>query len=551
MDASAQSASPNSVPVTDPVYAFLDRMEVLGFVHDLSDGVKPFSRGQVAAYLKQIAPHRTELTAIDQRRLDDYMLDYRWDLNHRKRSKLMTERENWYSLLSGWPNFKKDFKRFFRQNQPEEENHVFMWETDSANLYLDYEQGLTYEQRSDNVWRSASWQKYRFRGVLANNFGYSIEVQLHGIRGDEAYALQHPILKNSYSHHLDPGPRYSDRSGGELFWHTPYMDIQFAQHEVEWGYGESGKLILSRNPEQYPYLALSKDWGWIKFIALHGKLQSFPQDTLPDGQQLYPDKWLAAHRLEVSLWRRLTLGFSENFIYGNRYADWAYLIPFNFYRAVQHKLRDRDNATISVDAEYLPFPGLKLYGTVFLDEFKTRKIGTDWFGNKHAFQGGLFLADPFNLPNVTLRYEYTAIMPWVYTHKYKINSYTSDKQSLGYWAGPNSEVHYFHLQKYWHQRLRTGFIFRQWKHGANYPDENIGGDILVGHGTLFSGQTEPRETRKFLEGVLTTEKLYRLQAQYEVFNDFYLSARYSIYQRNTEGQKSALREFYVGAVLHY
>ncbi len=544
-------AAPTSVPLADPVYAFLERMETLGYLSHVHDGIKPFSRNEISAHLNRLISQKHKLTPIDRERLEDLLQDYRRELDPQSRYHLLPKSQNWYSVLGSWNNFKSDFLRYFQRNHPEEEDHLLSYETANETLYMDYEQGLTYEHRSDDMYRSASWQALQIRGALGTSFGYRFKTELHGLRGDEPYLFGHPILKGSWSEKNDPGPRYSDRTGGELAWHGEYLDFRFAQQEVTWGYGESGKLILSNNAEQFPYISLSRDWGWVKYIALHGKLQSFPQDTLNDGKKLYPDKWLAGHRLEISPWPWVTLGLNETFIYGNRYADWAYLIPFNFYRAVQHKLRDRDNATISVDMELLPVNGVKLYGTLFLDEFRQSKIGTNWFGNKQAWQGGLLWADPFNLPNVNLRAEYTAVMPWVYTHKYRINSYTSDYQSLGFWAGPNSEVIYLALQKAWTRRLSTQLSFRQYKHGANYPNENIGGDILLGHGTLLGSQTQARQTRKFLEGILTTEKRYSAEACYEVFNDMFWTLRFNRIETQTESLNKECSEWYLGILFKY
>ena len=549
---SVKAGTPTSVPLDNPVYDFLERMETLGFVHDVFNGIKPFDRAEVAGYLKEIAAHRNELTPIDRRKLDDFLLDFRWEIDRTKRYDLMPVGQNWYSILASWSNFKKDFRRFFQQNFPEEENHVFAWERGKDNFYFDYEQGLDYQRHSQGKTRSASWQSFQFRGTLNENFGYHFEVSLQGMRGnDSAYIAEHPILKGSWNQLSEGELRYSDLTGGELAFHTKYFDFRFAQQEITWGYGESGQLILSNNTVPYPYISVSKNWGWFKFIALHGKLQSFWADTLKDGYKVFPDKWLAAHRLELSLWHKLTIGLNESFIYGNRYADWAYLIPFNFYRAVQHKLRDRDNATISIDAEYLVKNGLKVYGTIFLDEFKRSRLFTNWYGNKQAFLFGLWAVDPFHLNNFSVRFEYTAIMPWVYTYKYLINAYTSDQRSIGHWAGPNSEVIYLHVQKDWHARLRTGVKLQQYKHGNNYPNENIGGNILQGHATLLGNQEKPREIRKFLEGILTTRKTIQLYANYEIFNDFYLKGALTFGQLKEEQKKSNYREFFVGVVLKY
>ncbi|WP_456406345.1 capsule assembly Wzi family protein [Caldithrix abyssi] len=550
--ANLPAGNPTSVPLSNPVYEFLERMETLGFVKDVFNGIKPFDRAEVAAYLQEIAERRSQLTAIDRRRLDDFLLDFRWEINRAQRNPLVPEGQNWYSILASWNNFKKDFRRFFQQNFPEEENHVFLWERGNDNFYFDYEQGADIQAHTDGMTRSASWQTYKFRGVLNENFGYHFEVSLQGLRGnDSAYVSEHPILKGGWTGLSDDEVRYSDFTGGELAFHSRYFDFRFAQQEITWGYGESGQLILSNNTPPYPYLSVSKNWGWFKFIALHGKLQSFWADTLDDGYKVFPDKWLAAHRLEMSLWHKVTIGLNECFIYGNRYADWAYLLPFNFYRAVQHKLRDRDNATIAIDAEYLVRPGFKVYGTVFLDEFRRSKIGTNWFGNKQAFLFGFWWVDPFRLANLSLRFEYTAIMPWVYTHKYLINAYVSDQRSLGHWAGPNSELYYLHVQKDWHARLRSGLKLQQYKHGDNYPNENIGGDILKGRSVLLGSQTEPRETRKFLEGILTTRQTAQFYATYEIFNDFYLKGAFTIGRLKIEERESAYQEYFVGLALKY
>ncbi|WP_457566043.1 hypothetical protein, partial [Caldithrix abyssi] len=151
----------------------------------------------------------------------------------------------------------------------------------------------------------------------------------------------------------------------------------------------------------------------------------------------------------------------------------------------------------------------------------------------------------------SLRFEYTAIMPWVYTHKYLINAYVSDQRSLGHWAGPNSELYYLHVQKDWHARLRSGLKLQQYKHGDNYPNENIGGDILKGRSVLLGSQTEPRETRKFLEGILTTRQTAQFYATYEIFNDFYLKGAFTIGRLKIEDRESAYQEYFVGLALKY
>jgi hypothetical protein len=329
------------------------------------------------------------------------------------------------------------------------------------------------------------------------------------------------------------------------------VDLRFAMQPVTWGVGESGTLILSDNVEQFPYLSISKYWSWGSFTFMHGKLLAEQSGTNEEGQAIHPDKWLVANRFEFSPVKGMAIGLNGLIIYGNRSADWAYLFPINYFRATEHNLRDRDNALLAIDLESRVFSGTKLYGTIFIDELRQDKIGTDWYGNKHGFQLGLHLVDPFTISNISARVEYVAIMPWVYTHKYDVNRYIHDMRSLGYWAGPNSQVIYLHLEKEWHRRFRTGLQWRQWKHGRNYPDENIGGNILLGHNILLGDQEKPRETRKFLEGILETDEQFKFYAQYEVFNDFFLNFSYTYIKYIDADIQSTLNEIHFGFKIDY
>ena len=36
--------NPTSVPISHPIYAYLERMETLGYVQNLLDGIRPYSR---------------------------------------------------------------------------------------------------------------------------------------------------------------------------------------------------------------------------------------------------------------------------------------------------------------------------------------------------------------------------------------------------------------------------------------------------------------------------------------------------------------------------
>jgi len=544
------AGNPVSVPIGDPVYRFLDRMETLGILDNLRDGIKPFDRERISQLLIKVDSSGTQLSSIDRRRLDNYLLDFRYEIDRTQKYAGIKDDSNWYTPFSSWNQFKTDFSRFFQQNQPEEDNHLYLWEDSTRSFYFDLILGFNYDQRSDNVYRTNQSETYKFRGTLYENFGYFLQVSFYRIKGDDGYRDKDPELKNSWRNERD-NQIFFDRAGGDMALRTKYIDFHFAYQPVTWGTGESGHLILSDNVEQYPYFSLATNWSWGSFTYMHGKLLALSNGDSVDGQPVYPDKWIVINRFEFSPVKSMSVGLTGMILYGNRYLDWAYLLPFNYLRAVEHNLRDRDNALLAIDLEARLWHGVKFYGTVLLDELKKDELFTDWYGNKHGFQAGIHIADPFGLDNLALRLEYVTIMPWVYTHKYNINRYINDGLSLGHWAGPNSEIIYAHLEKDLHQRLRMGLRYQQWKHGDNYPNENIGGDILIGHNVLLGDQEEARTTRKFLEGILTTSRLYEFYTQYEIFNDFFINlAVRKIKIQNPESNQN-LTEVHLGLNIDY
>jgi hypothetical protein len=544
------AGNPVSVPIDHPIYRFLDRMETLGFIGNLRDGIKPLDRERISNFLKQIRIKRTELTEVDRQRLDNFLLDFRYEIDRSETYEALEGERNWHSPLAGLRTFKKELNRFLEQRHPEEENHVILWEDSLNSFYFDFIADYTFDRRSDDVSRSKQSETYRFRGTIGDNFGYLLDVSFYRIFGDTEYRNAHPVLKNTYRTDRD-NQIYFDRSGGDLAYRSPFIDFRFANRPTTWGLGQSGKLILSDNVEQYAYLSMAKHWSWGSFVFMHGKLLAEKTGVTDENQAIKPDKWLVVNRFEFSPFSRLCIGLTDIIVYGNRSVEWAYLVPFNYFRATEHNLGDRDNALLAVDAEYTITNGMKLYGTVLIDELKSDELFSDWYGNKHGFQIGTHIVDPFHIDNVGLRFEYVAIMPWVYTHKYDVNRYINDGLSLGHWAGPNSQVFFASVEKEWHFRFTTGLSFLTWKKGENFENENIGGDILIGHDELLGNQTEAREIRKFLEGILRRQMQIEFSARYEVLNDLFLDLRITNYDIKESDKSIDNTEFHFGIKFDY
>ncbi len=140
----AFASNPVSVPLGDPIYRFLDRMETIGIIDNLRDGVKPFERGRISQLLIQVNELRTQLSPIDRQRLDNYLLDFRYEIDYSQKYAVKNADRNWYTPFSSWGQFKTDFSRFFQQNQPEEDNHLYLWEDSTRSFYFDLLLGFNY-----------------------------------------------------------------------------------------------------------------------------------------------------------------------------------------------------------------------------------------------------------------------------------------------------------------------------------------------------------------------------------------------------------------------
>jgi hypothetical protein len=115
------AGNPVSVPIHHEIYHFLDRIETLGILDNILDGVKPFDREHVAELLVEINIQREQLTWVDREKLDNYLLDFRFEIDYTQKYAQIKGDKTWYTPFSSWARLKKDFFRFFAQNQPEED----------------------------------------------------------------------------------------------------------------------------------------------------------------------------------------------------------------------------------------------------------------------------------------------------------------------------------------------------------------------------------------------------------------------------------------------
>jgi len=507
--ASAQSPS---FPMTHWIYDFLERMEVKGILTNVFNGTRPMSRGEIAGYLEEILsnPSKYEgLNSVEKQQLAFLTLEFREYLPHNLTVPIQKEAPRLMKIRR-WGVLGKIFTNILYTNG----RNLFSYSEDNFSAVLDpvlYQRGFVAKTDTGEYRDFRESHGIAAWGRWGNHLSFYFDFRDSKVWGSTPYPLN---LSMSL-----PGTGYAEGFGSYAYFDETqagmvvggrHWQLILGKERNAWGPGHWGNLALSANPTSYDQIKLQLRFQKFKFTSIAGILRPYPDlveysyFTGHFQRNIWAHKYMAAHRLEMAPFRFLKVGLQEVLIYGERNPELAYLNPINFYWSAEHNLGDQDNSTIGATVELLPGFSSKFYGELFLDDLKTSRLGTGWYGNKWAVLAGFFRADMLGIPNLDFRAEFAKIRPYVYTHRYPINVYEHFVTPLGYWAGPNSQTTHAALTWRPSRWMLTGLEFQHWKHGANPDDKNVGGDINLPHRAIdatevhfFEGNVEKRTRAKF------------------------------------------------------
>ncbi|MDR7402361.1 MAG: capsule assembly Wzi family protein [Armatimonadota bacterium] len=144
-------------------------------------------------------------------------------------------------------------------------------------------------------------------------------------------------------------------------WIGPESPFLLGRERMGWGPGGAGGLLFADAAPPFDRLQYSAAWPTVRYTKVVGWL---------DG-----GRSLVAGRADWMVRPHLRLGFSEAVVMdGAPY--WVYVVqpvPFLINQILGHVLRAQqqgidDNYLGTVDLEWLPHPGLRLYGEVLIDD---------------------------------------------------------------------------------------------------------------------------------------------------------------------------------------
>ena len=241
-------------------------------------------------------------------------------------------------------------------------------------------------------------------------------------------------------------------------------------------------------------------------------------------RNLLRSKNLAAHRLEITFPKGISIGLQEAVIYADRNPELLYLSPISVLTAAQSYLGNTDNLMVGVDLSARPAPNLKAYFALTFDDLQ--KFSPGAFANKYALQAGFLWVDPFRLCDTDLRVEYIHLEPFVYSHNFQINTYEHFDALLGYPLGPNADRIFGQIVHRFSPALSLFIAFNRERQGENSlsPDGslvNIGGNAAQGR------RPSDPATRRFLSGNVETLTRFGIGLTYEPIRDFLFNLHYA------------------------
>ena len=518
------------VNYNNSVYNFLDRMETLHIIKNYNSFQIPKTRHEIASYLKVIMNHKSELDDVDKNILKDLEIEFEYDL--------YGSLNNSQSLLGkgNYNLFSQKQKYLFFYNKPKK-----------FNLFIN----LVGE--GEEIFNNSSSQNYNIssglgviggevRGTILNKFGFYLRGTNGVAFGNKQAAVLRRDISYNYKFKENPSESFFDETQGYLTADLNLVNFKIGRDRMELGYGPI-KSVLGDQAPLFDYLAFNIKYSFFTFSYFHGQLlgvHNYQNDPVTGGIEVVEPKYFGYHRIGFNISRDLNFGAGEIIIYGNRPIDLSYLNPFSFYKSVEHANRDRDNSMLFFDYKNNSIRGLKLYGTMLIDDITFGKLGTGWWANLFMYNAGLYSTNLYKILPLGIRFEYMRISPYVFTHRILNNNFTNFGYPLASSLQPNSELFFTQINYRFNNRISLTASYSYALHGANPKNangivtRNVGGDINLGHRVTDS------ETTSFLDGDREILRKFNASLIYEPINQIF--AKFSFGLVNNSLQNSVFQK---------
>lgn len=420
------------------IYDFLDELANAKII-EINSAIKPYSRLFIAEKLSIASENTDKLSKRQQQELEFYLKDYRLELQNNttgmKPLNLFPKSDHFATALNPLGFHYKD-SIFTASVRP-------IWGID---YYMNTHGGAYHR------WGGLE----AFAYITENLGGYtSLRDNYENERmTDPEYLNQHPGAPQKNS--PDGGIEYSEARGG-LMASWNWGAIGVVKDHAEWGNNYNGSNILSGRTPSFAQIKLQlTPVRWFEFNYLHGWLVSevidssrsyYTSDSAFRG--VFYNKYIAANMFTFRPVKNLAISIGNSVVYSDMNVHLAYLVPFLFYKSVDHTLNATNsagqtgqNSQLFIDISSRNIKNLHLFLSVFVDEFSVKRVSNPDEHNFLSWKGGFRLSN-WPLKDLALTGEYTYTLPLVYQHNIATTTFASNQYNMGHYMRDNSQDIYF------------------------------------------------------------------------------------------------------------
>lgn len=314
------------------------------------------------------------------------------------------------------------------------------------------------------------------------------------------------------------GIDYSEARGGVMAsWN--WGAIGFVKEQVMWGNNYNGSNIFSGRTPSFGQLKLViNPASWFEFNYFHGWLVSEVIDSNRsywDGdtyREVMHSKFIAANMFSFMPWKHLNISLGNSIVYSDIGVQAAYLVPFLFYKSVDHTLNSTNNyagqnSQMFFDISSRNIKHLHLFFSMFIDEFSISRVYTSEEHNFISYKGGLRLSN-WPLKDLIFTMEYTYTLPMTYQHRTSTTTFETNSYNLGNYMRDNAQDIFLMLTYKPIRGLRVDVSYNFAQHGNNY----------------IYGVDEPSDMQPMLKDITYQKNVIGLKGKYEFINNAYIFA---------------------------
>ena len=316
--------------------------------------------------------------------------------------------------------------------------------------------------------------------------------------------------------HLKGSTDWSEMQGG-ITWSWKWGNIGLVKDRQQWGNNYNGANIFGGNNPTFTQLKLNlKPVRWFEFNYFNGWLNSMVVDSSEsywvtnsygdDYREVYHKKFVAANIFTITPVKHLNISVGNSIVYDNDHINPAYLIPFLFYKSVDHSQTsgiDNMNSQMFFDISSRNIKNLHLYVSLFVDEFSASRLTDDDEWNFVSWKTGFRLSNT-PIQNLSFTTEFTYSYPLTYQHYVPTVTFQTQDYNLGHYLRDNSREWYFALDYKPIRALNIGVYFSDAIRGPDYTE--LGTD-RVGNPPLASIEWQ--------------NTVIGMKASYQIINDLY------------------------------